>query len=72
MPRRRFAWTRRLYRQADSLARLVNRHVYDAHGVPPLVRRYHQLWEQHPQHDDPLLRPVQWRYPSYCPDDVPF
>jgi hypothetical protein len=40
------------------------------HGEPALVRRWRELWDQHPQHDDPLMRP-HWQ--RYQPDDgIPF
>lgn len=70
MRRRRFRWTRRLYLQADSLARFMSRHLADLPSeAPPLVRRYLALWERHPQHDDPLLRPTWQRYSN---DSIPF
>lgn len=61
MARRRFRWTRKLYHQADSLARFMGRHLYELPDCPNLVRRYVELWERHPQSDDPLLMPVRQR-----------
>lgn len=71
MARRRFRWTRKLYREADSLARLLGRHIYEVHDTPNLVRRYFELWERHPQSDDPLSRPHHVRY-GWLGDGVPF
>ena len=73
MARRRFCWTRKLYREADGLARFLSGTPYwEADRAPTLLRRYQELWEKYPQGDDRLLTPVQWRYPNYCPDGVPF
>ena len=69
MARRRFRWTRKLYQEADSLARFLGRHMYELPDAPPLVQRYLRLCERHPQRDDPLLRPHWQRYPS---DSIPF
>ena len=69
MARRRFRWTRKTYREADSLARFLTRHMYELPDAPPLVRRYLALWERHPQHDDPLERPAWQRYSN---DSIPF
>lgn len=71
MPGKTFRWTRRRYRKAHSLSRFVGRWLYELPDQPELVRRYFELWEQHPQREDPLLTPMQWR-PRYCPDDIPF
>lgn len=73
MSRQRFRWTRKLYREADSMSRFLSGYPYWAHErAPMLLRRYWALWEKHPQSDDRLLTPVQWRYPTWCPDGIPF
>lgn len=70
MPRRRFRWTRERYRKAQHLARFYGRWVYELPSEPPrLLQRYFELWERHPQRDDPLLQPVKYRYER---DDIPF
>lgn len=72
MARRRFRWTRKLYREADSLARFVGRHPYELpQDQPDLVRRYFELWERHPQRDDPLLQDVRRRLNCWA-DGIPF
>lgn len=69
-PRSRFRWTRRLYREATSLARFLDRYPYhELHQPPPLVQRLIELWDLHPQANDPLLRPLWQRH---SPDDLPF
>ena len=74
MRRQRFRWTRKLYRQADSLARFVGRHLYELPSDQPLLLRlYFALWERHPQRDDPLTLPKYLREPYRSRDyDVPF
>lgn len=69
MARRRFRWTRAKYQQAHREARVYDREGFMYHGEPSLVRRYRELWEAHPQGDDPLRLP---RYRRYPPDDCPF
>ncbi len=70
MARKRFRWTRKTYKHADHLARFYSRHPYELPDNPPrALRRYRELWERHPQRDDPLLVPLQWRHPG---DDIPF
>lgn len=70
MARRRFRWTRERYRKAQRLSRFFSRLVYDLPSDPPrLLQRYFELWERHPQRDDPLLQPVRYRYER---DDIPF
>jgi len=70
MPRRRFRWTRERYRKAAQLSRYFARHIYDLPSEQPdLVRRYFELWDRHPQREDPLLQPVKYRYER---DDIPF
>lgn len=74
MARKRFKWTRRLYRQADSLCRFVGCHLYELpQDQSSLLRRYHALWERHPQNDDPLTLPKYMREPYRSHgDDIPF
>ena len=70
MARRKFRWTRERYRKAQHLSRFFSRWVYDLPSDPPrLLQRYFELWERHPQRDDPLLQPVRYRYER---DDIPF
>lgn len=70
MARRRFRWTRDRYRKAAHLSRFFSRWLYELPGDPPrLLQRYFELWERHPQRDDPLLTPVRYRYER---DDIPF
>lgn len=70
MARRRFRWTRERYRKAQHLSRFFSRLGYDLPSDPPrLLQRYFELWERHPQRDDPLLQPVRYRYER---DDIPF
>ena len=70
MARRRFRWTRERYRKARHLARFFSRFVYELPSEPPrLLQRYFELWQRHPQRDDPLLQPVRYRYER---DDIPF
>lgn len=57
MARRRFRWTRKLYQEADSLARFLGRHMYELPDAPPLVQRYLRLWERHPQRSG-VLHPL--------------
>lgn len=64
----RFRWTRAKYRKAHHLNRLLGK--LDYYGQkPPLVERFHELWDRHPQGSDPLLAPIHWRYDR---DDIPF
>lgn len=72
MPRRRFRWTRERYRKAQHLSRFYARWVYELPSEPPqLLQRYFDLWERHPQSDDPLARPHYVRY-GWLGDGVPF
>lgn len=72
MARKRFRWTRRRYEKARELARFMDRHLCELPDqMPDLLRRYVELWERHPQNDDPLLIPML-RRPAYCRDDIPF
>ncbi len=74
MARKRFRWNRARYRRAAHLSRYFARHVYDLPSDPPdLLRRYFDLWERHPQRDDPLLQPLRWRDRQRSNDsDIPF
>lgn len=70
MPRRRFRWTRDRYRKAAHMSRFFSRWLYELPSEPPrLLQRYFELWERHPQRDDPLLQPLAYRYDR---DDIPF
>lgn len=72
MARKRFRWTRERYRKARSLDRYFARHIYDMPSEPPrLVQRLHDLYERHPQRDDPLLANVRHRLNCWG-DDIPF
>lgn len=70
MARRRFRWTRAKYRQAHREARMYFGQGFMHHGEPSLVRRYRELWEAHPQDNDPLKRPRYLRYRA--DDECPF
>lgn len=73
MPRRRFRWTRKSYRHAHQLARLLSRYLDLPDHPPAIVRRYWELWARHPQFDDPLLTPFLWRSSVMArTDEVPF
>lgn len=73
MGRKRFKWTRKTYRQADSLARFMGRHLYELHDQPTLVRKLYELWDRNPQRDDPLTLPMHMREPYRSrDDDIPF
>ncbi|MCU7372801.1 hypothetical protein PEC18_18540 [Paucibacter sp. O1-1] len=74
MSRSRFRWTRKSYKHAHWLARFMGRHLYELHHQPNLLRRYFELWERHPQKDDPLKRLVQFRLEErrWQDDGLPF
>jgi hypothetical protein len=73
MARKRFRWTRKTYKHADWLARFMGRHLYELHDQPNLLRRYFELWDRHPQRDDPLTMPMNLREPYRSRgDDIPF
>jgi hypothetical protein len=73
MPLHRFHWNRKRYRKAQHLSRFFGRWVYDLPSDPPeLLRRFYELWERHPQRDDPLLTPFEWRRHSLDRDEIPF
>jgi len=71
MPRKRFKWTRKLYQQAEWMSRFMGRHIYHLpERPPPLLQRYFDLWDRHPQHEDPLMTHIsQRRQPR---DGIPF
>lgn len=72
MTRKRFRWTRKAYRHAAWLSRFTGRHIYELPEQPPaLLARFWDLWERHPQRDDPLLTPVRDRL-SRLDSDIPF
>jgi hypothetical protein len=64
---KRFRWTRSKYRHAQHLARLFCRFYILPDDAPEIVRLYFELWEEHPQHEDPLLRPISYRYDPAIP-----
>lgn len=71
MARRRFRWTRERYRKAHHLSRFYARWVYELPSQPPaLLQRFYQLWERHPQRDDPLTKPIRQR--RDFDDSIPF
>ena len=74
MARKRFRWTRKTYWHADWLARFMGRHLYELHDQPNLLRRYFELWDRHPQQEDPLTKPMHMREPyrSAAGEDIPF
>ena len=72
MPRRRFRWTRKNYRQAHHLARLMSRFRDLPDEPPPLVQRYFDLWEGRRDTTDPLSRVLSYRLMVFKGDDIPF
>ena len=71
MSRKRFRWTRKAYEHAEWLSRFMGRHLYELPEQPNLLRRYFELWERHPQREDPLLKPLRYRRDRFS-DDIPF
>jgi hypothetical protein len=72
MARRRFRWTRERYRKAHSLARFLARWPYDFNSdPPPLVQRFFDLYEKHPQREDRLSLPLRQRAAAFL-DSIPF
>lgn len=70
---RRFRWSRKTYRHADHLARLLARYMDLPDHPPAILRRYWALWERHRQSDDPLLVPLGCRLATFKDDDeIPF
>ena len=66
-----FRWNRKKYRRAAHLARFFTRVIELPADPPQLLRRYFELWEDHPQKGDPLLTPMRYR-DHYLGDDIPF
>lgn len=66
---KRFRWTRRKYRHAQHLARLLNRWNVMPDSMPDIVRRYFDLWEEYRETGDPLMTPLRFRYDR---EDIPF
>lgn len=64
---KRFRWTRRKYQHARRLARMLHRFYVLPDDMPPIVQEYMDLWEEHPQYEDPLLTPIGWRYDPEIP-----
>lgn len=68
-----FHWTRKSYKQAAQIARLLSRYLDLPDHPPAIVRRYWELWERHPQHPDPLEMPLSRRLAEYgSSDGLPF
>ncbi len=73
MARNRFRWTRKSYAHAAWLARFMGRHLYELGEQPNLLRRYFELWDRHPQREDPLRIHVTHRLAEKRHDDaIPF
>lgn len=72
MTRKPFRWTRALYRRAARETRVYESYGFMYHGEPGIVRRYRELWEQHPQAQDPLRDPLRYRLQRRYDDEVPF
>ena len=74
MARKRFKWTRKVYKHADWMARFYGRHIYELPERPPLLlSRYWDLWERHRQNEDPLMYSVRVRLArKRDDDDIPF
>ena len=71
--RGRWRWTRKTYRHAHSLSRLLSRYMYLPDHPPAIVRRYWDLWDRHRHGDDPLLVPLGVRLARFGgDDDIPF
>ena len=71
--RHRFRWTRKSYKHAHQLARLLSRHMDLPDHPPGIVRRYWDLWERQPTIPDPLSIPLQRRLELFRGDsDIPF
>lgn len=66
-PDKPYRWTRARYKRAHHLIRLLRRVAY-CQSEPALVKRYIELWEQHPYWGDPLAIPLMFRYEN----DIPF
>jgi hypothetical protein len=64
-------WTRRLFRHAAALARVLAQGFERPQSVPPLVRAYWALFEDFPQRTDPLLTPMRDRR-HYWRMDLPY
>lgn len=69
--RKRFRWSRKAYKHAAWLARFMGRHLYELGEQPNLLRRYFELWDRHPQKEDPLLIPLRRRL-DHWGDEIPF
>lgn len=69
--RKQFRWTRESYRLAYRATRIYDAYGFMYHDEPPIVRRFRELWERHPQNQDPLLQPLSWRH-DLRNDEIPF
>lgn len=56
-------------RQVAQLRKMGDAPASKPGWMPRLLQRYFELWERHPQRDDPLLQPVRYRCER---DDIPF
>ncbi len=69
----RFRWSRRTYRQAHQLSRLLARYMDLPDHPPAILRRYWELWERHRNPPDPLATPLHRRLDYFRRDsDIPF
>jgi len=69
---RQFKWTRQRYKKASSLQRLFSRTgYYECQKLPGLIQRFIDLWDHHPQYNDPLLITLRQRK-AWRDDDIPF
>lgn len=66
-PAKPYRWTRKSYKRAHHLSRLLRRVAF-GRSEPAIVKRYIELWEQHPHWGDPLAIPLVFRYQN----DIPF
>lgn len=65
---KRFRWTRKKYRHAQQLSRLLPRFYVLPDDAPAIVQRYWELIEEHGLDlDDPLLIPLRLRYDPEIP-----
>lgn len=70
--RSRFKWSRKTYKHANHLSRLMARLVDLPCEPPLLLRRYWELWERHKQHDDPMVNSNVRRRLDMIRCDIPF
>jgi hypothetical protein len=70
---KRFRWTRKTYRQAHHLSRLLNRFEFPD-DQPAIVAKYFELWNRYWQDHgrDPLNEPIFLRLERFKGDEIPF